>query len=145
MVELVREFTASSGLRVEIDEDLDPGGVDILGLLSDGILFEVVVEGTPQVVDVDWNIFEMEGQKTRIETRFGTTSVPYVVLERNDNFAFLLMTSGLLCRRLVPKQARMEGKSQPTQEPKTGRSYCEWVSLPQTEGVLLLPRFAPPY
>jgi len=26
MVELVREFTASSGLRVEIDEDLDPGG-----------------------------------------------------------------------------------------------------------------------
>jgi len=47
---------------------------------------------------------------------------------------------------LVPKQARMGRQiTADAGNQKTRRSYCEWVSLPQTEGVLLLPRFAPPY
>ena len=65
-------------------------------------------EGTPQVVDVDWNIFEIEGQKTRIETRFGTHKA-FRTWSWNVmiTFAFLLMTSGLLCRRLVESSQQL--------------------------------------
>ena len=100
MVELVREFATSNQLRVEMDEDLDPKATHIRASFPMESCLKLWWEGTPQVVD--WNIFEIDGQKTRIETRFGThkgfRSWSWNVLM---TFAFLLMTFGLLCRRLV--------------------------------------------
>jgi len=47
---------------------------------------------------------------------------------------------------LVPKQARMERQiTADAGGQRTGRTCCELVNPPQTEGVLLLPRFGSPY